>query len=532
MTTKHLSHLAKERKRAQSLVRDSSLLSASTSCSVEITDGNSNSSSVSIVKITPLKQIWPLNHWTTSIGMKHSVRVEGDSLFRQSGIGGRGKMGGGGDAKDRISERKKPQPPVSSSNKYGLRVGSVTDEEVIEYAIRVVVLRLGDSDQVFTALKTELGLPQAYTDYLEHKKRHERDVEAAAEWKALSAAVKDVACPFKSELDELMENMRSLVLKSRRQHPQAVVRSSLLSSWKLNKHRAGRPTALRPSSNFEELSEHFTDSFCRMCFTYDCQDHGTQHPLPLRRIDPMYPAVSLPLALHNPGKLSASIVGEKWQAVADSAEVGEDASDAEDREQEAMSDPSDYIDVSHVKLVVSRLQMLVGEDSMCGSSCWKLPNSTSGSTSSTVHRVFELEPSSVAVITKLRSIVGDSACILSTLMGSVSCNAVHKYLESDGDRESAPTIGGRGRDRRSRTWHRGRGSTVSAGHQDLLQRTRDQRLRDRGCANHEYKPCSHEGSCNSMACGCMSRDHMCEKACSCPRDCPNRYVVLLCCCCL
>lgn len=42
-------------------------------------------------------------------------------------------------------------------------------------------------------------------------------------------------------------------------------------------------------------------------------------------------------------------------------------------------------------------------------------------------------------------------------------------------------------------------------------------------ANHEYEPCNHEGTCDSNACSCMTRDHTCDKACSCSRDCSNRF---------
>ncbi|KAE9161409.1 hypothetical protein PF005_g31260 [Phytophthora fragariae] len=57
----------------------------------------------------------------------------------------------------------------------------------------------------------------------------------------------------------------------------------------------------------------------------------------------------------------------------------------------------------------------------------------------------------------------------------------------------------------------------------MLQRTRNQRLQDRGTANHEYKPCIREGMCDSTGCPCMKRDHIRYKACACSRDCPNRF---------
>jgi hypothetical protein len=44
---------------------------------------------------------------------------------------------------------------------------------VSEYVLRLVVGRLGDSEQVFQALKSELDYPQAYTAYSELKKLHE-----------------------------------------------------------------------------------------------------------------------------------------------------------------------------------------------------------------------------------------------------------------------------------------------------------------------------------------------------------------------
>lgn len=508
-----------------------------------------------------LAHIRPVSRWTTSIGTKSSVRVEDDPILRHSSAAGPGDLGVSTGEQQTTETSANEQVQPIAADRYGLRVGSAADEEVVEYVLRLVVARLGDSDQVFHALKTELGLAQAYTDYLEHKKQHERRVASAARWDQLRSAVQDAQFPFRSEMEALLQGMSSVTLDPRgrhakprpfgderrsvvaskqrawRPHPDRVVESNLLSNWATESGSRNKVTGLRVSGDFGELAERFTDAFCRLCFTYDCQEHGSQHPLPLRRVDPAFPTLRLPPSLHDPSRLSVSVAGEHWRDTVAKATAAD--SNGVTERTDAVEDPTEYIDKSHAQLVMSRMRALVATDVACSSECWKSAPSPSslgedgdtaagGSTSSTTTTtddMSELGVSDVAVLNKLRSVVGDAPCVLAALVGCVPCASVYKYLQREGSSAASADARRSGEmSRRSRSWRRGRALAGGARHQELLRRTRNERLRDRGCANHEYKPCSHDGPCNSMACSCMTRDHMCEKACACPRDCPNRYV--------
>ncbi|ETI45395.1 hypothetical protein F441_09962 [Phytophthora nicotianae CJ01A1] len=50
---------------------------------------------------------------------------------------------------------------------------------------------------------------------------------------------------------------------------------------------------LRSANSYNDLVDVYSGSFCRMCYTYACHEHGGDHPLPVRRVDPVYPRVRL-----------------------------------------------------------------------------------------------------------------------------------------------------------------------------------------------------------------------------------------------
>ncbi|KAI9987697.1 hypothetical protein PInf_023741 [Phytophthora infestans] len=90
----------------------------------------------SLIQTNLVKQTQPLRKYTTSIGLRANYHVDDDPILRYA-------------AGTRPS-------------------GSVADEEVAEFVLRLVFGRLGDSQQVFHALKTEIGFSQAYTAYSMH----------------------------------------------------------------------------------------------------------------------------------------------------------------------------------------------------------------------------------------------------------------------------------------------------------------------------------------------------------------------------
>lgn len=51
---------------------------------------------------------------------------------------------------------------------------------------------------------------------------------------------------------------------------------------------------LRFTNLYKRLVDVYNGSFCWMCYRYACHEHGGEHPLPARRVDPVYPRVRLP----------------------------------------------------------------------------------------------------------------------------------------------------------------------------------------------------------------------------------------------
>ncbi|ETK76548.1 hypothetical protein, variant 1 [Phytophthora nicotianae CJ01A1] len=196
-----------------------------------------------------------------------------------------------------------------------------------------------------------------------------------------------------------------------------------------------------------------------------------------------------------------------------------------------VADESEYLDDSHYAEVTAIVKKSLKDDENCSSECWKAENSgetglSSDEAKTTTKALSETE---LVLLRKLHTIIGDNPCIISSMVKSTTCKEVGAFLESE--RQSKPTRTSSMDDMplspEGRSLHNGRKrgrarNSRSSNNRILLNRTRNNRLKDKG-ANHEYEPCNHEGACDSTDCSCMTRDHTCDKACSCSRDCPNRF---------
>ncbi|KAL3662541.1 hypothetical protein V7S43_012396 [Phytophthora oleae] len=193
-----------------------------------------------------------------------------------------------------------------------------------------------------------------------------------------------------------------------------------------------------------------------------------------------------------------------------------------------VADESEYLDDSHYAHVTSVVKKSLQADERCSTECWKAEsNDTPGESGVTDDSKSLLSESELILLRKLRSIIGDNPCIISSMVKSTTCKEVGTFLEAECQskpiRTSSMDDMPLSPDVRSKHNGRKRGrSSRSSNNRILLNRTRNNRLKDKG-ANHEYEPCNHEGACDSTDCSCMARDHTCEKACSCSRDCPNRF---------
>ncbi|CAI5733457.1 unnamed protein product [Hyaloperonospora brassicae] len=198
------------------------------------------------------------------------------------------------------------------------------------------------------------------------------------------------------------------------------------------------------------------------------------------------------------------------------------------------ADESEYLDDSYHAHATAIFEKSLMDDERCMNECWKAGRHTISADPSFALNERKCDPNllsdtELTLLRKLRAILGDNPCIISSIIKSTTCKEVGMVLESE--RPSSPAHGsamndvplssdaelipngrkrGRARDSRSRS------NPIS------LERTRNNCLKGEW-VNHEYEPCNHEGACDATRCSCMARDHTCDKACSCSRDCPNRF---------
>ncbi|KAG7375706.1 Histone-lysine N-methyltransferase ezh1 [Phytophthora pseudosyringae] len=504
----------------------------------------------SLIQLNRVKEIRPLRTYTTSIGLRANYRVDDDPIQRYT-------------ASTRPSGTDDGNGSGELAKKHGLRIGNVADEEVAEFVLRLVVGRLGDSEQVFHALKSELDFSQAYTAYGELKKLHDSRQRASARLDRVEKLCHDgerSSDPDVAAIVNLMEQSslskasRAKALSRRLQPPIRNLESSIVDSL-LDGATAGLAAVdLRATNSYNELVDVYCGSFCRVCYRYACHEHGGDHPLPARRVDPVYPRVRLmvrtvPSSDRSGGEVAASdedvvcldseanvgVAGARDSSGRDEAasnaskvQIGVEECDMDmsddgsgrpqlvrrRRQRDTMADPSEYVDASHVSRMAAKMRSFLSTGSACSKLCWKNGDRVTGSAQRSTLPAAEL-----GVVRKLRETMGDNSCLLAAVVGSASCIELHELIAKE---ECGDAAGGVGRSgRRVRNWKQGRRSGGS--NHELLQRARNQRLQDRGTENHEYQPCMHEGMCDSTGCSCMKRDHMCEKACACSRDCPNRF---------
>uniref|UniRef100_M4BHI4 CXC domain-containing protein n=1 Tax=Hyaloperonospora arabidopsidis (strain Emoy2) TaxID=559515 RepID=M4BHI4_HYAAE len=200
-----------------------------------------------------------------------------------------------------------------------------------------------------------------------------------------------------------------------------------------------------------------------------------------------------------------------------------------------IADESEYLDDSHYTYATAIFEKSLKADEKCLNECWKAEscaNYTDPGLASNESKCDSklLSNTELTLLRKLWAVVGDNPCIISSMIQSTTCKEVKKVLELErlcrstqlSAMDSVPLSldahlshnsrkRGRARDSRSRN------NPIS------LERTRNNCLKGKG-VNHEYEPCNHEGVCDSTNCSCMARDHTCDKACSCSRDCLNRFV--------
>ncbi|CEG40325.1 Transcriptional repressor EZH1 [Plasmopara halstedii] len=500
-----------------------------------------------VVQINRLNEIQPLRKYTTSIGLCVNYRVDDNPIQRYVVSSSEDTVG---NENGRLMKKYRP------------RYDNIADEEVAEYVLRLVVNCLGASDQIFYALKSELGFAQAYTAYSELKKLHDSRQHA----KLKLDRVEKLLCNEKHAqntnvraMTKLMEKLsfsRSMCSLNWRLHSpicnfESNIADNLVDGATFNVAGLG----LRIADSYKGLVDVFHDSFCRVCYMYACHEHGNDHPLPARRVDPIYPRVNSTTQFVAPSDCKDGVVpgknviwldGEEDEEMPECESVVYDLSEEVDasnkrngevinldsdddmnsrcrskqsqrHKRTLMVDPSEYVDATHVPLVAAKMHLFLSATKKCSSMCCKKEKPSGKSVQEYVMSAAEL-----SLIRKLRETMGDNSCLLSAILDSASCNDIHELIENEQTSDKALSVTDRvSRSGRGRSWTQRQ--RIGESNHELLQRTRNQRLQDRGTESHEYQPCAHTGMCNTSGCSCMKRDHMCEKACACSRDCPNRF---------
>ncbi|RLN98563.1 hypothetical protein BBJ28_00025646, partial [Nothophytophthora sp. Chile5] len=229
-----------------------------------------------LIQVNRLEKLRGVGEYTTSIGLRSSFRVEDNPILRYpANARPSGAVGESGES--------------CIEKKYGLKNGDVADEEEAEYILRLVIARLGDSEQVFHALKSELGFAQAYTDYSELKKRHDSRQRTAARLERVNGLVQQRGRTVPYEVAALTQLMETSSLSSREKPIRKQLRppincfeSNIAETLVDDAAAAIVSMGLRATDDYDELAGVYSDAFCRMCCKYDCHEHVGDNPLPIR----------------------------------------------------------------------------------------------------------------------------------------------------------------------------------------------------------------------------------------------------------
>lgn len=499
----------------------------------------------------------PFCNSTVWVGLKANFREEDDPVLRYLPYFGDHDPGDAIDVAQYQSVRSNSINTISS-----------IDDEVHGFLFQTMVQKWGSSSIVLNLLEKQFGWTDTKTK-----------VHALQEWSSIpSKTVKEGTVPNNRTypkngfLGGNRDNNHTML--SRR------LAASRPSTYIYN--HIGSPmknTMLHGTKVTAERSESFRDLFCRMCYKYDCSVHGIQHPLPSKRNDPYYPKTRLSHDIENDG-LSSSVgdlakehTGRKLRSSKScrlrNEEVGlfkraecissavarrsyrthtrvntlatnhllqqelcqsgktHLATSSEARKQEFELQHSEYVDFPCLSISRQDYNMMTCDED-CGPFCFrKIERSQIKYRKLFNHDHIQsasiCTPTQYLLLDKIRSVFGDNPCIVARILRSMRCNQVSTFFESD-KRKQKKTQLDEG-STLSITRYKSRGKRrynhrVAVGfHRDSLLRGRTLRTEQ----ELEYEPCEHSGLCTVENCSCLNRGHTCEKACSCSKDCPNRY---------
>lgn len=439
------------------------------------------------------------------------------------------------------------------------------DDETKEYLLRYIVNSCNGIPVVFEVLQ-EIGLfAQPFADYTDIQRRYHQQTRYINRLQTMNALRSNA-----HGVDTLEPLLRSYHMRSRGgslrdrlDPPPSTFDVNLLQSKSSNSPVLG----VRRANSFGEMASRYKDLFCRRCYRFNCANHDVVSPI--TRADPKYPVVKASKKLF---RLTAPVITQKVEEQSvdelstDAATHVDEASKEDEQEEEndgpeddeegggslrrsgrshtaastkassslqtqrpkerkrtqpirfrvgPHTDTTEYLvhDEVYRSLTIAAKTKLLSPDVPCGTNCSK----PSADGEQRLANDQEWTSAERTLLLKAERCLGRIPCLLATMLQTRTCADIAAFYRLYGEcivDEAKP--------------ERGHTSRVNGGirgnNHEHLRRTRHQRMKDRG-ANHEFLPCNHQegSSCNTGACSCMQRDHFCEKACGCARDCANRF---------
>nr|CCA24598.1 polycomblike protein putative [Albugo laibachii Nc14] len=506
------------------------------------------------VTLIELSCIQPFCNSTVYVGLKANFREEDDPVLRYL------PYFGDHDSGDAIDVAQYQSVRSSSINTL-----SSIEDEVHEVLFRLVVEKWGTSGIVLDLMEKELGWTETKT------KLHALQGWSEMPTKAIEGRIVEANRNLLgNEYPNRCRNgkVTSLAKRLAASPPFGCVNNQIGTPFRKAIAHGTKAPSKRSGS--------FRDLFCRMCYKYDCSVHGIQHPLPCDRNDPYYPKPKLSDDLRNGGiclsarDLAKEHAVKKFRPENSSHPTSEDSAtlksakapvarrsyrthtrvntmatnhllqqevcqslkasitrSAGARKQESEMEHTEYVDSSCLSISRQDCNLMTSHE-ICSPFCFKNAEKSKGK-----HRKLldfdNIQSKSIytsvqlSLMNKIRSVFGDNSCIVARILCHTRCFEVAAFFEVDKKNkknvildDSNSLINARSKSGGKRRYNR----RVSVGfHRNSLLRGRtlgtDQAL--------EYEPCGHSGSCTAETCSCLNRGHTCEKACSCSKNCPNRF---------
>jgi hypothetical protein len=510
-------------------------------------------------QIILLRQIHPIDPYTTYIGVTTTYRVEDDPISRYECTI---------DKEDRKDVDLYKFPGFEKKNPDSI---SVLEDEVKEYLLRMVVKRFHKNELDYLQTLEEIpGFAQPMTDYcelLERDEKRKRLFQTALKDEVMTITSSDKLNGFISLVSTYYDRMQGKTLRDR-----LLCGLFSLESYHLAPQNTS-PLVHGIDSDaiyFKSLKSNYSSLFCRQCYVFVCANHGINQPEPSTRADPQYPIIDevvkrLSGDSFEPQEMNQTIETDLSSEYHGGNTIQEDVEDENlrrsARSQTAASTrastsavltrkyeknrnscfssrsypqeiilPTDYDISEYLDQELpckNELTNLLSNKEKCSKECSKLESvgfSDSGGLDQKcgTQRGHWVAAERFLLKQAISCMNSSNSCVLARLLNTKSCSEVAVYLNENSyllqNATSKYNFGKASRNNSMKARF-----PYAHNHMEHVHRTRFLRMKEKN-TNRQFQPCDHGSlSCNSSDCSCMARDHFCEKSCGCPRDCANRF---------